>query len=171
VVTGYALAGGAVALAPLKTASGYISENSVWDVVGDQGHLAHLPAPVVWIPVAMVIVAIAIGWRRRDDPVAVTIATALAYLLAAPYALPWYSGWLLPSVALTWRSRLAVMATVYPALALLVYNNRPVMAPEVREWLLRIRSDVLPVVELAALLALVVLAWRRRQATEVFVPR
>ncbi|MDQ1373933.1 MAG: hypothetical protein QOJ09_1271, partial [Actinomycetota bacterium] len=51
------------------------------------------------------------------------------------------------------------------------YNNRPVMAPDLRELLLRVRLEVLPVVEVLALIALIVLAWRRRQATDVLVPR
>jgi hypothetical protein len=170
VAAGYAVAGGTAALAPLHQASGYVSASSFWHMVQSHDAGAGPSGIVVWGSVAIVVAAIAVGWQRRADPVAVTIAAVLGYLLAAPYALPWYVGWLLPVVALTWRSRLAWLATAYPAIALLVYNNRPVMAPAVRDFLLHVRS-VLPVIEVAALLALVLLAWRRRHATDVLVPR
>ncbi|MDQ1373384.1 MAG: alpha,6-mannosyltransferase, partial [Actinomycetota bacterium] len=122
IVGGYLLAGGVTALRPLQTASRYVSGNSVWHLVRNaRGTNTVLPGTLVWGAVALVIMAIAVGWRRRPDPVAVTIAAVLAYLLAAPYALPWYVGWVLPAVALTWRSRLAWLATAYPAVALIVY--------------------------------------------------
>jgi hypothetical protein len=169
-VVGYALAGGTAALAPMHAASRYVSASSFWHVVERDHGRRDLPGLFVWGTIAILLVVIAVGWQRRNDPVAITIAAVLGYLLAAPYALPWYVGWLLPAAALTWRSRLSWLATTYTAVALLVYNNRPVMAPDVREFLLHAR-EVLPVVDPAVPVVRVVVVWRRRQATDVLVPR
>jgi hypothetical protein len=169
---GYLLAGGTDALAPVRSASGHVSENSLWDAFVDTRTAANVrPSFAIWIAVFLVVAAVLVGWQRRPDPVAVTVAVGLAYLVAAPYVLPWYVGWILPVAALTWRSRLTRLTMGYAALAMIGYSIRPTMAPPVRAMLQQTRGNILPAVELIALVALVVVAWRRRQATDVLVPR
>jgi hypothetical protein len=171
VLVGYALAGGTAALAPLRTASGHISESSIWDPLQDvHRHGGPVPALVIWLPVALVATIVVVGWQRRSDPVAVTVAAVLAYILAAPYVLPWYVGWILPLLALTWRSRLTRLVIAWSALAMVAYSLRPTMAAPLRSLLEETRGGM-PVFETLALLALVVVAWRGRQATEELVPR
>lgn len=167
-VVGYLAGGGRAALAPLGKASNLISENSWWDALSDVRRSAGEPSrPLIWVTVAVVLVVVSLGWQRRTDPVAVTGATVLAYILAAPYVLPWYVGWILPVLALTWRSRLTWVAMTYSTLALISYSKRPSMAPLVGTVLEHTRGALLPIVEVLALVGLIVVAWRRRQATEL----
>jgi hypothetical protein len=167
---GYLMSGGMSALSPLEHASGHISEMSVLDGMEDAARAASAtPSLVVWLVVAIAIAVVVLGWQRRNDPTAVAVAAVFAYLLAAPYVLPFYAGWILPTLALTWRSRLSRMAMAHSCAMLVLYSVRAWTTPDLRHWLDTGRG-VLPVFEVAVLLALMVAGWRRRQATEL-VPR
>jgi hypothetical protein len=95
VVVAYAAAGGTVALGPLRDAAGQISSASLWEPLHRIGMSAR-PAMVV----AVAAVAVCVVRQTRDDPAQAAIAGPAAFLLAAPYVLPGYLGWVLPGAAL-----------------------------------------------------------------------
>jgi Glycosyltransferase family 87 len=98
VAIAYALAGGTVALGPLDHAAGQVSQGSVWYEPTRLG----LPAAPTMVMTLMTAVIVAVGiWRRaRDDPAEAGIAGPASFLLAAPYVLPGYLGWVLPGAAI-----------------------------------------------------------------------
>ena len=175
VVAGYALAGGSAALAPLRTASSWHSKASLWtfpiswiehSVLGLRGTHALGTAAVA---VAVVVAAVVVASRLRDlDPALAAGGAALVYLLVGAYVLPWYAGWALPVLALAWRSRLALLAQLQASLLLLVYVDRPGVHSVVFHHVVgTVATHVVPVVEGAILLALVVVSVRRLRTARV----
>jgi hypothetical protein len=82
--------------------------------------------------------------------------------LLAAYVLPWYAAWAVPVLALAWRSKLALLAQLQASLLLLVYVDRPgVHSPLFHDVIGTIATHVVPVVEAAVLLALVIMSVRR----------
>jgi hypothetical protein len=61
--------------------------------------------------------------------VVVAGACGLVFLLAGQYVLPWYSAWVLPLLALAWRSRVAGLAAVQAGVIWLVYGAPPLLGP------------------------------------------
>jgi hypothetical protein len=98
VVGAYIAAGGTVALGPLQHAATQLSRGSVWSV------FPRLRLPEISTTAAMVVTAAVVVvclWRyTKDDPVEAGIAGPAAFLLAAPFVLPGYLGWVLPGAAL-----------------------------------------------------------------------
>ena len=90
------------------------------------------------------------------------MASALvAYLLAAAYLLPWYSMWVLPILALQWRSGLARVVLAQSLLMMIAYQYRhgfPSALPYKTLWF---SDPALLAFELVAIVALVVAAHRR----------
>ena len=149
----YVLAGGLVAVTPLLSAAGRDSHASVWRLVADTWpRLPIGPASVVIGGVVML--AVGRRWRLDASPALVMGAVLLAYLLMAPYVMPWYVGWALPLLARRWDSALARVAVAYSCLLFVAYafgSTRGVLA--------------LPVTPLFALAAIAMLAgagWRGR---------
>jgi Glycosyltransferase family 87 len=108
VVVAYLAAGGMAALDPLAHASKLVSRASVWSALS----ISSTPAMIA--AAAAVVVSL---WRyTRDDPVQAGIAGPAAFLLAGPYVLPGYLGWVLPGAALEHNRRtariIALQATV-----------------------------------------------------------
>lgn len=97
----YALAGGTAALGPLEHASKQVSQGSIWEV------FPRLGLPAVSTTAAMAVTAVVVGVclcrQTNDDPALAGVAGPAAFLLAAPYVLPGYLGWVLPSAALHHR--------------------------------------------------------------------
>jgi len=111
---GYLLAGGAVALRAMTGAAHLTSAPSVWKSLD--------PGPVVtWGLVSLA--AAALAWRYRDaeSPEIPAAAAGMAFLLLAPYVLPWYSALVLPVALLQRRSALTAMMLGYSSLLLLAY--------------------------------------------------
>jgi hypothetical protein len=171
VLAGYALAGGRAAMGPLLDASTDRSKASVWgfpvqwlerhvfgSLTTDVAALTRVAAFAVVI-VAVVVVAP----RLHDlDPAIAAGGAAVVYLLGAAYVLPWYSGWAIPVLALAWRSRLALVAELQAAVLLLVYVDRPgVHSALLHNIVGTIATHVVPVLEVAALVALVTVSLRR----------
>jgi alpha-1,6-mannosyltransferase len=172
VATGYALVGGTTALDPLKAAATYRSRASLWDQPASwvARHLGMAPLRATGLTTAAglavaAIVVVFVAARLRDaDPAVIAGGAALVYLLGAAYVLPWYAGWALPVLAMAWRSRLAMVAMIQASVLLLVYIDRPGLAPDVLHHTLRaIGTIVVPVGELLGLVALIgVSVWRLR---------
>lgn len=168
VTAGYAAAGGTVALAPVSQAAGRLSRASIWDAARHLG--LHLEPTFPQVAVAVVVALVVLGWGRRDLPTAVG-ATALVYLLAAPWVLPGYVAWGLPVLAVVWRQRIAALGAAHAALLLLVYVDRARLDPEALHdalyALARVAAPGLEAVALVAVLAGAVMSagrWRGRPA-------
>lgn len=117
----YAAAGGAAAVAPLRTAATHWSHASVWAIVTDRvPHLAISYLSTMVIGVAVLVIGR--RWHLDSSPAVVMGAFLLAYLLAAPYVMPWYVGWALPLLALRPHSVLSRVAFVYAALLFVAYS-------------------------------------------------
>jgi hypothetical protein len=171
IVGAYALAGGTAALAPLKQASMWHSKASLWTfptswvertVLGLHPGPSHVLATVAMAVVVVVGVVVAAPRLRDVDPAMAAGAAAFVYLLGAAYVLPWYAGWVLPVVALAWRSRLALLAQLQAAVLLLIYVDRPgVHSTVFHDVVGTVATHVVPVVEALILVALVVVSARR----------
>ena len=171
VLGAYALAGGRAAIGPLHDASTYRSKASVWgfpvswlerNVFGSQR--TDVAGVTTAAAVAVVILAVVlVASRLHDvDPAIAAGGAALVYLLGAAYMLPWYAGWAIPVLALAWRSRVALAAALQAAALVLVYVDRPgVHSPLLHNVVGTIATHVMPVLEVAALVALVTVSVRR----------
>jgi len=101
-VGAYALAGGTAALRPLDHATTQVSQGSIWEALPGLG-LPMVPTTVAMIVTALV-VFVSMGRHTSGDAAEAGIAGPAAFLLAAPYVLPGYLGWVLPGAALHHRS-------------------------------------------------------------------
>jgi hypothetical protein len=110
-----------------------------------------------------VVAVVVVGSRLRDvDPAVAAGGAVVIYLLVAAYVLPWYAGWALPVLALAWRSRLALLAQLQASLLVLVYVDRPgVRSVAFHDVVGTVATHVVPLVEGAVLVALVVVSVRR----------
>jgi hypothetical protein len=157
---GYAVVGGRAALDPLLAAAARVSRATLWQLGGAHGSV--LVHPRMTMAVVAGAVALALYLRARDqDPSAAVGAALVAYLLTAPYVLPWYAGWALPVLATTWRTRLSRVGLTHAALLLVVYVDAPGLDPDALHNAMRIISGVtLPVLEGVAVIGLVAAACR-----------
>jgi alpha-1,6-mannosyltransferase len=175
VVVGYALGGGTTALEPLRQASSNRSKASLWSfpvswiersLLGMRTTNVHAVTSVAVAAVAVLAVVVVAARLRDVDPAVAAGGAVLVYLLAAAYVLPWYAAWGLPVLALAWRSRLALIAQLQASVLLLVYVDRPgVHSAVLHDVVGAIATHVVPVLEAAALVALVVVSARRLRAT------
>jgi hypothetical protein len=172
----YLAAGGPAALRPLGDARSHLSRSSIWQLVRPSGlahlaGLADLPSSgplttqVIATGSSILVVALAgvfVSSRLRDPTPTLVMASALvAYLLAAAYLLPWYSMWVLPILALQWRSGLARVVLAQSLLMMIAYQYRhgfPSALPYKTLWF---SDPALLAFELVAIVALVVAAYRR----------
>jgi len=126
VVGAYAAAGGPVALGPLEHASTQFSRASIWGV------LPRLGLPSVSTATAMVlttaIVVLCLYRQTNDDAGQAALAGPAAFLLATPYVLPGYLGWVLPTAALRQdRAQARIIALQGTVLvgAYAIFRHRP----------------------------------------------
>jgi dolichol-phosphate mannosyltransferase len=119
VAAAYAVAGTAAVLTPMQTAGARYSRLSVWHVLAfasgklPSTHLALVPIGcfVVWIL-----------WRSaRSGPETSVPATLSALTLSAPYTLPGYVAWALPTAALRHRSRVSRVVACQSVLLVAAY--------------------------------------------------
>ena len=69
-----------------------------------------------------VIAWIAISQRTRLDPGVSVVAALGGYLLFAPYVLPWYPAWVIPTIGLTARASVARLLALQGAGLVIVYE-------------------------------------------------
>ncbi len=185
VLPAYLVAGPHV-LRQLKSAGGSFSYASPWSpVIRGLRHL--MPewgvTTIVFVLAAALMVAFAwAGYRlaRRHhlaegladastrEAVVLTFVLMTAYVLLAPYTLPWYDAvtWmLLPLLApFAWD---AILVVRHLFMTLAYAPGRAVgIAPSVQEWTLGFRSNVTPYVCWGSLAALAAVAWRSRTDAE-----
>ena len=171
IAAGYALAGGTTALTPLREASLWHSKASLWafplswierSVIGIHPTPSHALATVALAAVVVVAAVVSTARLRDVDPAIAAAGAGFVYLLFAPYVLPWYAGWIIPVLALAWRSRLAVLAQLQASVLALIYVDRPgVHSVVFHDVVGTIATHVVPVLEAALLIALIVVSARR----------
>ncbi len=131
------MSGGAEALAPLLHATRQHSRSSVWQLLNrsvlqplgfPRVPLVRLEVDLALALIGVVVMVIVLSATRQRGATSTTTASAaivgatmLVFLLAATYVLPWYSAWVLPVLALVWRSRVAVIAAGQAALMVIAY--------------------------------------------------
>lgn len=118
------------ALAPLTAAAGLVSAPSLWEAAQWLGRAAFGPTVTATVigaawPVLLLVFAGLLHRRlrhRASAAVAATYALGFGWLLAAPWAMPWYSAAVWPSAALTRRSS-TTRWLVLVAMALALVHN------------------------------------------------
>jgi hypothetical protein len=164
VVAGYLAAGGRAALEPLRHTAKLVGSDSFWYPVERLfGTTSAHMASIALVIVVVLAVAVAVG-RLRDHGPAPTVAAALSvYVLAAPYVLPWYAAPVIPLLAIYHRSRTTWLILSY---SMLLYIAYPAPFPAHRTFasliLPELARNVVPVVQVLALAAIAVAAWRPR---------
>ncbi|SDQ68115.1 glycosyltransferase 87 family protein [Thermostaphylospora chromogena] len=168
VLLGYALAG-PHSLDQVRRASKSVSLATPWNMI--QSALQQLLGPggyVIWIQMGAIALMAFLAWgllRAMPDPTAAQVAAVLiiAYLFAAPYALPWYDGLAFALLALVPVSALdGFMVARMTALSLAYLPARVAEQPQDLLWLRTVvREQVAPWILLILTIALAVWAWRR----------
>jgi hypothetical protein len=119
------------ALAPLSAASQLVSTPSLWAVFDQFGtallgpHAAATAVSVLW---PVLLLALARGLRRRVPPdtpaaAAAPFALAFAWILTAPWSMPWYTALACALAALSRQGRLTSYLTVTTAVLALFHNS------------------------------------------------
>lgn len=117
----YAAVGGMAAVAPLHEAASRWSHASIWSL-GSHWIPKLAVSSLSLFVIGAVVLAVGRRWHIDPSPSLVIGAFLLAYLLAAPYVMPWYVGWALPLLLIRPQSVLARVALVYAALLFVSYN-------------------------------------------------
>jgi alpha-1,6-mannosyltransferase len=187
----YAVAGGTVALDPLRDAQHDVTRSAIWNAPrrdmtfelveeGLRGRVAGKRASntvVRWANITVVGLALLlVAPRLRDRTPALAVGGAtLAYLLAGAYVVPWYTVWALPALALVRRSWVTALTLVAAAAITLAYvpDATPVHLDSVVTPWQSLRYDIFSVWVPMTIGALVVAAvllscrtvWRTRGQT------
>jgi alpha-1,6-mannosyltransferase len=169
VVAAYAVVG-TPAVRQLGRAGRRVSHGTPWRPVLDHLHTPRGVISALALVVAAVL-AVVIARRRGGTSVPlVAVAVTMAYVLAAPYALPWYDAlpWaLLPLVAASWRDWPLLAHTTVLSLAYLPGRDAVALHGVLQQLTSGMRSVLAPVL-LTVLLAAVVVVGRsaasRREA-------
>jgi len=121
VAAGYAVTG-TPSLHQLQRAGRRVSRATPWRPIVDW---THAPRVVIGLLAIVLLVALAVLIAREGagtTPALVAVAATTAYVLAAPYALPWYDAlaWvMLPLVVASWRDWLLLAHTTVLSVAYL----------------------------------------------------
>ena len=157
VVPAYAAVGSA-AVRQLGRAGRRVSHATPWRTVLD---VMHAPRGVIGVAALLLAVVLAVllarGYRTTTVPV-VAVAVTIAYVLAAPYALPWYDAlpWaLLPLLATSGRDWLLLAHTTVLSLAYLPGRDAVRLHGALHAVTSGMRSVVAPVLLLILILATV----------------
>jgi len=163
VVPSYVLAGSG-ALHELSRASRRVSLATPWRPLVTWTHLDRAAVGPLAIVLALALVVLILRGWRTDDVAAVSAGLSLAYVLAAPYALPWYDGlpWvLLAMTAASWRDWVLLAHTTVLSLAYLPGRDAVRLEGALHTITHAIRSDLAPAVLLSLLLAVVAGGFRK----------
>jgi hypothetical protein len=162
-IPGYAVAGTA-AFQQLSRASRLVSLATPWRLLVDGAHPPRrLVGILAFLLFAALVVALARRGPRPGTAAAVAAALTVAYVLAAPYALPWYDvlPWaMLPLAAASWRDWALLAHTVVLSLSYLPGRAAAVLGHALHDVTWGMRTHVAPVLLLLLLVA--VALWSRR---------
>jgi hypothetical protein len=120
------------ALAPLSTASHLVSIPSVWAAVQQVGHACLGPAATATaINASWPVLTVALGWliHRKTSPspapltTAAPFALAFAWILLAPWSMPWYTAMIWALAALLPRGPMVRWLILTTAMLTLCHNS------------------------------------------------
>ncbi|HET6816716.1 MAG TPA: hypothetical protein VFH66_05770 [Mycobacteriales bacterium] len=162
-VPGYAVAGTA-AFHQLSRASRLVSLATPWRLVVDSAHPPRrLVGVLAFVLFVLLVAALSRRGARPQSTAAVAALLTVAYVLAAPYALPWYDvlPWaLVPLAAASWRDWVLLAHTTVLSLSYLPGRAAAVLGRGLHDVTWGMRTDVAPVLLLLLLVA--VATWGRR---------
>ena len=127
----YAVSGGVRALQPLLSGGSRVSRASVAGVIDHVFGRAVFPetiAVAIAIGSVGVVLAQSMRWRNSDSPTPLATALFVAFLAAAPFVLPWYSGWVLPMAAESAENSASRGAVLLSGMLFLAYTEPPGLA-------------------------------------------
>jgi hypothetical protein len=178
VAVGYAVSGGLDALTPLRDARFQMSRNSIWLVTNSEGRtnlfgfgrvhefshdFLQSAATLSAITIVLLAAVLVAGHLRDKTPTLVVGGAMVAYLLAGTYVLPWYAVWALPVLLLEWRSALTRLVLALSALYLIAYQYRQGVPKSLVYKTLFGTNVLLVCLEIATIVALVVMVVRQRR--------
>ena len=137
----YLLAGGPLALVPLRESAGDDSRFAVWQPLRNERLLellqsgwprtvaldtvrAEMSDWALWA-MAAVLCVVLIRFRRAAMPAEACVACGLVVLILSTYVMPWYAAMLIPLAALVWHTRAAALLWVQGAFLTLAYAEGP----------------------------------------------
>jgi hypothetical protein len=156
VVPSYVLAGSG-AWHELSRAARRVSHATPWRPLVDVTHLDRAAVGPLALLLAALLVAVLLHGVNRDDLPFIAAVLTLGYVLAAPYALPWYDGlpWVLLTIAGTsWRDGVLLVHTTVLSLAYIPGRDAVPLSGALHTLTDGMRSDVAPAL-LAAVLVIV----------------
>ena len=173
VAIGYASVGGMTALRPLGRGSRLIVHHSFWylprqwiralawtDGVTARhatSVAAHYIAIIGTVFVLIVTAVVLLSRFRKQRPERLAAVSLVPYLFGAQYVLPWYPGWVLPSLATSRKTLLAKLVAVQSVLVFVVDPDRFYYVHGVAGAIDRgIQRYVIPVFEIGVIGALLV---------------
>lgn len=190
IVVAYLAAGGADALRPLIDVRTATNDVNIWvlarenglarffgDVNVELGALGPITTIASIAALALAALLVLSRWDD-DDPTLVLALPVLAYLLTSTYPSSWYIGWILPLLALRFRSNTAKIGFALSSLlfirqtyfaAAYVEQNRLAgggVVPPLSDDLLSALYPAVITLEVVAIVVLVVDATRRRRARQ-----
>jgi len=154
---------GADAIRQLQRAGRRVSHATPWRVVLDVLHAPRGVISALALALAAVLTVLIARTRGGTTVPLIAVAVTTAYVLAAPYALPWYDAlpWaLLPLVATSWRSWLLLAHTTVLSLAYLPGRDAVHLHGTVRVLTSGMRSAVAPLLITALLGAAIFIGGR-----------
>ncbi|MGZ4204543.1 MAG: glycosyltransferase 87 family protein [Actinomycetota bacterium] len=183
VVGGYALAGGLTALGPLGRGSRLVVRHSFWYFprqwiasslqatgITRPEALAKTAHTIAWMSMALVLtlaLAMVLAQFRKQRPERLAGASLVPYLFGASYVLPWYPGWVLPSLATSRTTMLARLVAVESILLFAVDPDRFFHVHHGSGAVVHVfQRGLLPLFEIVVVVAFMVAGivslWRRR---------
>jgi hypothetical protein len=78
---------------------------------------------------ALLTLWLAVRLRRADHPAVGLVGAIGAYLVVAPYVLPWYPAWIIPALALVADRPVARLLTLQASLLVVVYELKTQALP------------------------------------------
>jgi hypothetical protein len=178
VAVGYALSGWLDALTPLRDGRLQMSRNSIWLLIDSEGRtnlfgfgrihqfshdFLQSAANLSAITIVLLGAVLVVGHLRDKTPALAVGGAVVAYLLAGTYVLPWYAAWALPVLVLEWRSALTRVVLALSALYLVTYQYRQGVPKTLMYKTLFASNVVLVFLEIATIVALVVMVVRQRR--------
>jgi len=139
------------ALGPMTSHSTLVSRASLWQLpnalLGIGATRALRALPFLGAGVVLVLaVFVAVRSRRDDTPLVAVAGTVASYQAVAPYVLPWYCAWSLPSLALRRDAALARWAWWYAAVIATIYQVPIHPSATVAEYELPIAGALFPAI-------------------------
>jgi len=165
-IIGYLAGGGPSALKPVFHATGQQQLPAFWAyprrwLTKSHGALAaeHLVSKLSLATIAIVAAAAVLIWLNERTPVLPVAGALFAFLVGGAYLMAWYPAWVLPLIALKWRSKLSLLIAAHAGVLTLAAVERPSQLTGATLTVVRFLHDtLLPIANVAICVGLVAYA-------------